>query len=84
MLNYTKIRKFFENNPKGYIGLIQYDDNNFRLSKDIPFRLDETSITFINITYTKKNCGNEYTRKGNFVLPFQHIIRVEYIKEEWE
>ena len=54
MLNHTKIKKFFENNPYGFIELVQPDNNNFRLYKDVQYSLDETSITFINIIYTKK------------------------------
>ena len=84
MLNYTKIKTFFKNCPEGFIELVQMDGNNFRLYKDTPYSLDETSITFMNIIYTTKKYGNEYVKKGNFVLPFNHIIRVEYIKIEKE
>lgn len=84
MLNSYRIEKFFENNPKGFIELVQKDGNNFRLSKDVAFSLDMTSITFINITYSNRNCGNFIVKKGNFVLPFKDIIRIEYVKEEYE
>ena len=84
MLNYTKIKTFFKNCPEGVIELVQSDGKNFRLYKDTAYSLDETSITFMNIIYATKKYGNEYIKKGNFVLPFIHIIRVEYIKEERE
>lgn len=80
MLNSKRIEQFFENNPEGFIELVQSDGNNFRLSKDIGYSLDETSITFHNITYTQKKCGNSYIKVGNFMLPFASIIRVEYIR----
>lgn len=83
MLNYTYIKKFFKNNPKGCINIIQ-NDCVFKLTNDITYSLDETSITFLGIYYTNKVCGNHYVRKGNFVIPFNQIVRVEYIKEEFE
>ena len=84
MLNSKRINSFFESNPDGYIELVQFDGNNFRLYDDISYSLDETSITFINITYTEKKYGNSYIKKGNFVLPFRNIIRIEYIKKQFE
>ena len=83
MLNSTVIRKFFKNNPDGYINIVQ-SDCVFRLTDDIAFMLDETSITFLGINYADRNCGNFYNRKGNFMIPFNQVIRVEYIKEESE
>ena len=83
MLNSTVMHKFFKNNPQGHINIVQ-QDCVFQLYEDISFSLDETSITFINISYTDKNCGNYYMRKGNFMIPFNQIIRIEYIKNEWE
>ena len=83
MLNSGRIHKFFKNNPKGYINIIQ-SDKEFQLYEDVSFSLDETSISFINITYTDKKCGNYYIKKGTFMIPFNQILRVEYIKEEWE
>jgi len=80
MLNTKRIKRFFENNPEGHIDLIETDGVIFRLEKDIPYSLDENSITFHNIIYTDKKFGNEYHRRGTFVLPFNGIIRVEYIK----
>lgn len=83
MLNYTSIKNFFKKYPEGYINLIQADCE-FKLTKDIPYLLDMTSITFLDITYTDKKCGNTYVRKGHFVLPFNQIIRVEYIQKQSE
>lgn len=80
MLNYTIMRKFFEDNPKGYINLVQ-SDCVFKITSDIAYILDETSITLMGIYYTDKNCGNCYNRKGNFMIPFNQILRVEYIKK---
>lgn len=82
MLNYKNIKNFFKEYPEGKINLVQ-SDCVFTLTKEIIFTLDMSSITFIGITYTEKKCGNEYVRKGNFMLPFNQIIRVEYIKEEY-
>ena len=83
MLNYTIIRKFFNDYPKGYINIIQ-TDCVFKLTNDIAFSLDESSITLLGIYYTDKKCGNTYNRKGNFMIPFNQIIRIEYIKEYFE
>ena len=80
MLNYTAIRNFFDNNPEGYINIVQ-SDCVFKLTSDIGFYLDTTSITLNGIYYTDKNCGNTYNRKGNFMIPFNQILRVEYIKK---
>lgn len=84
MLNTTRIENFFDNYPEGFIELVQCDGNNFRLKKGVPFSLDETSITFHNIVYSIKKCGNSYVKKGNFILPFNSIIRIEYIQYEKE
>lgn len=84
MLNKTRIKNFFNNYPDGFIELVQLDGNNFRLKKGIPYSLDETSITFHNITYTIKKCGNSYIKKGTFILPFNSIIRIEYVEYEKE
>lgn len=81
MLNYKTITNFFKEYPEGKINLVQ-SDCVFALTKEISFTLDMTSITFRGITYTEKKYGNEYVRKGNFMLPFNQIIRVEYIKKE--
>ena len=81
MLNYKTITKFFKEYPEGKINLVQADCV-FTLTKEISYSLDMTSITCIGITYTEKNCGNQYVRKGNFMLPFNQIIRVEYIKKD--
>lgn len=83
MLNSTSIHNFFKNHPKGYINIVQCD-GVFRLEEEMAFSLDKTSITFINISYTDRNCGNFYMRKGNFMIPFNQILRIEYIKEELE
>lgn len=80
MLNSKGITNFFKNHPDGFIELVQIDGKNFRLYKDVAFSLDESSITFQNIRYTERNCGNYYIKKGNFMLPFNSIIRVEYIE----
>lgn len=82
MLNYKTIKNFFNEYPEGYIGLV-LPDCVFKLTKDIAYSLDMTSITFMDITYTDKKYGNEYVRKGNFMIPFGQIIRVEYIKTEY-
>ena len=84
MLNSKRIKSFFESNPNGFIELVQCDGNNFRLYNDITYSLDETSITFVNITYTFKKYGNSYIKQGTFVLPFRSIVRVEYIKKQYE
>ena len=83
MLNSTVIRKFFKNNPQGHINIVQ-SDCVFQLYEDIAFSLDETSITLLRISYTDKKCGNYYMRKGDFMIPFNQIIRIEYIKNELE
>ena len=80
MLNYSIIKHFFENNPEGCINIVQ-NDCIFKLKKDITYYLDETSITFLDINYTDKKCGNGYERYGNFMLPFNQIMRIEYIKK---
>lgn len=83
MLNYTRIKKFFKEYPNGYISIV-LPDATFKLYQDINYYLDTTSITFKNITYTDKKCGNDYVRKGDFVIPFNQIIRIEYIQQEVE
>lgn len=83
MLNYSIIKKFFENNPDGYINIIQ-SDCVFKLTEEVPYVLDETSITLLGIYYNDKKCGNNYVRKGNFMIPFSQINRIEYITEYFE
>ena len=78
MLNYTVIKEFFKKNPEGYINIVQVD-KVFKLSSDIPYSLDTSSITLLGIYYTDKVCGNSYARKGNFIIPFNQIVRIEYI-----
>ena len=81
MLDYPIINSFFEKNPKGFINIVQ-SDCVFKLTKDIAYFLDESSITFLGIYYTNKIYGNTYSRKGNFMIPFDQILRIEYIKSE--
>lgn len=83
MLNYKKIKNFFKTYQTGYIGIV-LPDCEFRLYSDVDYYLDETSITFKNITYTDNKCGNSYVRKGDFVIPFDKIVRIEYIQRKWE
>lgn len=82
MLNYKTIKNFFERYPEGYISLV-LPDTEFKLTEGISYSLDMTSITFMDISFTDKKYGNEYVRRGNFMIPFNQIIRVEYIKTEY-
>ena len=80
MLDYKSIRKFFENHPDGVIRIVQVDCT-FDLTKGVDYSLDTNSITFYGISFTRKLYGNHYTRHGTFMIPFQSIIRVEYLSE---
>lgn len=81
MLDYPIINHFFEKYPKGHINIVQ-SDCVFKLTNDITYFLDESSITFMGIWYTNKLFGNTYSRKGNFMIPFKQVLRIEYIVEE--
>ena len=81
MLDYKSIDKFFEHYPDGVIRIVQADED-FDLTKGISYSLDRNSITFYDITFTRKVYGNVYVRKGDFMIPFQSIIRVEYLTKD--
>lgn len=78
LLDNTVIRSFFNNNPKGYISIV-LPDCVFDLRKHIHYVVDDNSITFINTDYTETKNGLIYVRRGDFIIPFDKIIRVEYI-----
>lgn len=80
MLDYKGIKHFFKNHPDGVIRIVQCD-SFFDLSEGIDYFLDSNSITFLGITFTDKIYGNRYVRKGNFMIPFHGIIRVEYLTD---
>lgn len=78
MLDYKRIKNFFNKHPNGVISIVQVDVC-FDLTNDMAFRLDSNSITLFDVYFTRKVYGNEYKRKGDFMIPFQSIIRVEYL-----
>lgn len=78
LLDNNVIRNFFKNNPKGYISII-LPDCVFDLKKYIYYVVDDNTISFKNTDYTETKNGLIYVRRGDFVIPFDKIIRVEYI-----
>lgn len=81
MLDYKRVNEFFKNYPNGCICIVQVDEV-FKLTCDVSFYLDENSITFLNIHFTRKEFGNEYKRFGDFMIPFHSIVRVEYLVKD--
>lgn len=81
MLTSKRIHNFFKKNPNGFIDIIQ-SDKNFRLTKDISFSVDSNSITLIDCVFNTNIFGNELIKKRNFLIPFKHIMRIEFIEYE--
>ena len=81
ILTSSRIKNFFNVHPNGFINIVQ-SDNLFKLTKDIPFSVDKNSITLINCVFTKYGYGVESIKKGDFMIPFNHILRIEFIKYE--
>lgn len=80
MLDYKRIERFFDKYPYGVIVIVQVDEK-FELTKDVSYTLDRNSI-FLNGIYFNRNVyGNSYVRKGDFMIPFQSIVRVEYLTQ---
>lgn len=69
---------FFKENPKGYVSLI-LDDCVFDITPKIKYVIDSNSISLWNTDYTKTEYGMIKVRRGDFVIPFDSIRRVEYI-----
>lgn len=78
LLDNMIIRRFFTDNPKGCIRIV-LPDCVFELKKHIYYIVDDNSITFKNTDFTETKNGLIYIRRGDFVVPFDKIIRVEYI-----
>lgn len=81
ILTSCRIKNFFNVHPNGFINIVQFD-NLFKLTKDISFSVDKNSITLINCEFTKYGYGDESIKKGDFMIPFNHILRIEFIKYE--
>ncbi|WP_405316241.1 hypothetical protein [Methanobrevibacter sp.] len=81
MLDYKRIKRFFDKYPYGTIVIVQVDEK-FKLTKDVSYTLDSNSIYLKEIYFKKNVYGNSYVRKGDFMIPFQSIIRVEYLTKD--
>ena len=81
MLDYKRIKRFFDKYPYGTIVIVQVDEK-FELTKNVSYTLDRNSIFLKGIYFNRNVYGNNYVRKGDFMIPFQSIIRVEYLTQD--